>query len=54
MKLYCVFAIEYHVRRELVGVYDSRGLAEIRKSSYKLAFYDAIEIFEYELNEDIE
>ena len=53
MKLYCVFAVEYHIGKELIGIYESEELAVIRKLNYDDTFCDAIEIIEYELNVDI-
>jgi len=54
MKLYCVFAVEWHIGKELLGIYETPELAVIRKQSYDSAFCDAVEIIEYELNTDIE
>lgn len=54
MKLYCVFGVEYHIGRELLGIYDSMELAIIRKDSVNHEFYDDVSIDEIELNQDIE
>ena len=53
MKLYCVFMVEYHVGRDLLGIYNSEELAIKRKLNYDAAFCNAIEIVVYELNEDV-
>lgn len=56
MKLYCVFGIEYHVGRTLIGIYDSIELATIRqdKAEENPHEYDGVMISEVELNTDIE
>jgi hypothetical protein len=56
MKLYCVFGIEYHIGRELLGIYDSRELAVKRwdMAEENPRDYDEVKIDEIELNQDIE
>lgn len=54
MKVFVVFGIEYHVGRELLGIYDSEKLAIERQNKAKkdLYGYDEVVIDEIELNED--
>ena len=56
MKLYVVFGVEYHVSRDLLGVYESKELAEKRESelAFAINYYDEIIIEEVELNQDLE
>ncbi|MFA5727348.1 MAG: hypothetical protein WC886_06885 [Saccharofermentanaceae bacterium] len=55
MKLYVVFGVEYHISRDLLGVYDDLKLAEERrKRARRETGYDEIIINEIELNEDME
>ena len=54
MKLYVVFGIEWHIGRELLGIYDSMDRAKARKKHMqKYGDYDEITIDEVFLNEDI-
>ena len=54
MKLYCVFGIEWHIGRELLGVYDSMNLATSRLKGAELTRDDDdIIIDEIELNTDL-
>ena len=53
MKVYVVFGIEWHIGRELLGVYDSKDRAATRKKAMqKDGDYDEIVINEFFLNED--
>ena len=56
MKLYLVCGVEYHVGRELLGIYDSYELAVKRwdKAEENPHEFDSVVIEEYELNKDIE
>jgi hypothetical protein len=54
MKLYCVFGIEWHIGRELLGVYDSMELANERKAGAELTRDDDdVVIDEIELNSNV-
>lgn len=55
MKVYCVFGIEFHVNRKLLGIYDSYELATNRQEKIEenSHWYDEVIIDEIELNQDI-
>lgn len=64
MKVYCVFGVEYHVGRELLGIYSTheKAVERIEKGSFKYAEhcnqlvntgYDRVIIEPFELDTDI-
>lgn len=54
MKLYCVFGVEWHIGRELLGVYDSMELAISKKAGAELTRDDDDIVIEViELNTDL-
>jgi hypothetical protein len=54
MKLYCVFGVEWHIGRELLGVYESMDLASCRKNGAELTRDDDDVVIEViELNTDL-
>ena len=54
MKLYVVFGVEFHIGRELLGIYDSKILAIERQNKKKKSYYDDVVIDEIELDKDID